>query len=70
MTAKRPLILISNDDGFQAKGINELVDMLRDMAIIRIYYHPQQDDKNDQQADHHVFQGVANRQFLCRCRQE
>ena len=23
------------------------IDMLRDMAIIRIYYHPQQDDKND-----------------------
>lgn len=23
------------------------IDMLRDMAIIRIYYHPQRDDKND-----------------------
>ena len=31
---KRPLILISNDDGYQAKGINQLVDMLRDMADI------------------------------------
>jgi 5'-nucleotidase len=31
---KRPLILISNDDGYQAKGINCLVDMLRDMADI------------------------------------
>ena len=31
---KRPLILISNDDGYQAKGINSLVDMLRDMADI------------------------------------
>ena len=31
---KRPLILISNDDGFQAKGINSLVDMLSDMADI------------------------------------
>ena len=36
MTAKRPLILISNDDGFQAKGINELVDMLRDMADLLV----------------------------------
>lgn len=33
---KRPLILISNDDGFQAKGINSLVDMLRDMADILV----------------------------------
>lgn len=32
MKSKKPLILISNDDGFQAKGINALVDMLRDMA--------------------------------------
>ena len=31
---ERPLILISNDDGFQAKGINSLVDMLSDMADI------------------------------------
>ena len=31
-TKKRPLILISNDDGYQAKGIRSLVDMLRDMA--------------------------------------
>jgi 5'-nucleotidase len=31
-TNRRPLILISNDDGFQSKGINSLVDMLRDMA--------------------------------------
>ena len=36
MTAKRPLILISNDDGYQAKGINELVDMLRDMADLLV----------------------------------
>lgn len=28
----RPLILISNDDGFQAKGINELIRTLKDMA--------------------------------------
>lgn len=29
---KRPLILISNDDGYQAKGINELIRALRDVA--------------------------------------
>ena len=33
---KRPLILISNDDGYQAKGINQLVDMLRDLADILV----------------------------------
>lgn len=33
---KRPLILISNDDGYQAKGINSLVDMLRDKADILV----------------------------------
>ena len=32
MESQRPLILISNDDGYQAKGINALVDMLRDLA--------------------------------------
>jgi hypothetical protein len=34
MCKKRPLILISNDDGYLAKGINELVDFLKDMADI------------------------------------
>ena len=34
MNIKRPLILVSNDDGYHAKGINCLVDMLRDMADI------------------------------------
>ena len=34
MTRQRPLILISNDDGYQAKGINTLTDMLRDLADI------------------------------------
>ncbi len=34
MENKRPLILISNDDGYQAKGINSLVDMLRPLADI------------------------------------
>ena len=32
MNFKRPLILISNDDGYMAKGINSLIDMLRDIA--------------------------------------
>lgn len=30
----KPLILISNDDGYQAKGIHELTDMLRPLADI------------------------------------
>ena len=31
---KRPTILISNDDGYEAKGINELVEMLRPLGDI------------------------------------
>ena len=31
---KRPLILVSNDDGVQAKGLNELIDMLRPLGDI------------------------------------
>ena len=34
MENKRPLILISNDDGFRAKGINSLVEMLRPLGDI------------------------------------
>ena len=34
MKNKRPLILISNDEGYQAKGINCLVDMVRRFADI------------------------------------
>ena len=34
MTTKRPLILISNDDGYQAKGINQLIDMVKDMGDV------------------------------------
>ena len=34
MEQKRPLILISNDDGYDAKGIRTLVDMVRDMGDI------------------------------------
>lgn len=30
----RPLILISNDDGYMAKGLNSLIDMLRPLADI------------------------------------
>ncbi len=36
MKDKRPFILISNDDGYQANGIRALVDMLRDMADILV----------------------------------
>ena len=36
MEIKRPLLLISNDDGYQAKGIRSLVDMLSDMADILV----------------------------------
>ena len=36
MENKNPFILISNDDGYQAKGINCLVDMIRDMADILV----------------------------------
>ena len=34
MEIKRPLLLISNDDGFQAKGINCLIEMLVDYGGI------------------------------------
>ena len=34
MKQERPLILISNDDGYLAKGINQLVDMVSDMGDI------------------------------------
>ena len=34
MEIKRPLLLISNDDGYQAKGIRTLVDMLADYGDI------------------------------------
>lgn len=33
-THKRPLILVSNDDGYQAKGINELIDMVSPLGDI------------------------------------
>ena len=34
MENERPLILISNDDGFMAKGINELVKYVRPLGDI------------------------------------
>ena len=34
MKNNRPLILISNDDGYQAKGINCLIDMVRHLGDI------------------------------------
>lgn len=34
MEKQRPLILISNDDGYEARGINELVRMVRDYGDI------------------------------------
>ena len=36
MNEKRPLILISNDDGYHARGINCLMDMLSDMADLLV----------------------------------
>lgn len=33
---KRPLILISNDDGWEAKGINRLIDMVRDLGDVLV----------------------------------
>ena len=33
---KRPLILISNDDGYQAKGINDLIEMVRPLADVLV----------------------------------
>ena len=36
MKNNKPLILISNDDGYQAKGINSLISMLRGMADLLV----------------------------------
>ena len=36
MKIKKPLILISNDDGYRAKGINSLVDMVRDLGDVLV----------------------------------
>ena len=37
MANKRPLILITNDDGVSAKGINELVKCLRDLGELVVF---------------------------------
>ncbi len=34
MENQRPLILVANDDGYEAKGINSLVEMIRDLGDI------------------------------------
>ena len=34
MNKKKPTILISNDDGYQAKGIQSLINMISDLADI------------------------------------
>lgn len=37
MSKERPLILITNDDGVLAKGINELVECLRDLGELVVF---------------------------------
>lgn len=37
MMNDRPLILITNDDGIQAKGINELIECLRDLGDLVVF---------------------------------
>ena len=34
MKNMKPLILISNDDGYHAKGINQLIEMVADMGEV------------------------------------
>ena len=36
MKIKKPLILISNDDGYLAKGINSLIEMVRDLGDVMV----------------------------------
>ncbi len=36
MKNKKPLILISNDDGYQAKGINSLIKMVRNLGDVLV----------------------------------
>ena len=36
MENKRPLILISNDDGYHAPGIRKLVEFVKDMADVLV----------------------------------
>lgn len=37
MKKERPLILITNDDGYQAKGINSLIDAMRDLGDVVVF---------------------------------
>ena len=37
MTNERPLILITNDDGVWAKGINELIECLKDLGDLVVF---------------------------------
>ncbi|MDR2968612.1 MAG: 5'/3'-nucleotidase SurE [Tannerellaceae bacterium] len=37
MTQERRLILVTNDDGVQAKGINELIEALRDLGDLVVF---------------------------------
>ncbi len=37
MTNERPLILITNDDGVWAKGINELIECLKDRGDLVVF---------------------------------
>jgi len=36
MNKNRPLILISNDDGYEAKGINSMIDMVKDLGDVLV----------------------------------
>ena len=36
MNDKKPLILISNDDGYDAKGINSLIEMVRELGDVLV----------------------------------
>lgn len=37
MAEKRPLILITNDDGYEAQGISSLVETLKDLGDIVVF---------------------------------
>lgn len=37
MKRKKPLILITNDDGYQAKGINSLIDTMRQLGEVVVF---------------------------------
>lgn len=40
MKSNRPLILISNDDGYHAPGIKKLVDIVRPLADVLVVQDP------------------------------